>query len=253
MSHEESPEGSLTLTEHLRELRTRLIRSVLGIIVAAVLCYNYVDVILVYIRQPIEKYLQGGGLIYTAPSDKFLAYLKVAFFGGVLLATPWWLYQLWRFIAPGLYARERKYSLAFIFSGSILFAGGVVFAYVFALPAAFEFLMTFGGDADKPMITIDHYLSFFTTMLFVFGLTFELPLVIVILGMLGIVSQRFLREKRRYSIVILSIVAAVLSPPDVVSMMTLLVPLYVLFEISIFLVGFFEKKNADPQSEKTRT
>lgn len=244
---------NVTLTEHLRELRTRIIRILMGITVGSVICYNYVEQILHYIRMPIENYLQGGGLIYTAPGDKFLAYLKVAIFSGIILTTPWWIYQIWRFIAPGLYARERRYSLLFMFSGSFLFICGVLFAYFLALPAAFDFLMTFGGDVDKPMITIDHYLSFFTTMLFVFGISFELPLIIVILGMMGLVSQQFLRDKRRYMIVVLAIVAAVLTPPDVASMMTLMVPLYLLFEISVFLVGFFEAQQQDQEDLTPRT
>lgn len=241
--HDELEDSQQSLTEHLRELRVRIIRALWGILAGAVLCYNFVDQIMFYIRAPIEKHLQGGALVFTAPADKFIAYLKIAFFCGFILATPWWLYQAWKFVAPGLYARERKYTLAFILSGSVLFVSGVVFGYFLALPAAFDFLMMFGDATDKPMITIDHYLSFFTTMLLCFGLAFELPLIIVILGMLGIVSQEFLRKNRRYMIVVLAIAAAILTPtPDAISMFTLLIPLYVLFEISIFCVGFFEKR-----------
>lgn len=236
-------EAHQTLTDHLHELRRRIIRSLLGILIASAVCYYFVEQILVYVRLPIETYLQGGGLVFTAPGDKFLSYLKVAIFSGLIFSTPWWFYQLWKFVAPGLYSKERKYAMGFIASGSVLFLFGVAFAYFLALPAAFDFLMTFGGEVDKPMITIDHYLSFFTTMLLVFGAAFEMPLVIVLLGMFGIVNQKFLREKRRYIIVVLSIVAAILTPPDVVSMLTLMVPMYILFEISVFLVGFFERKN----------
>lgn len=247
----ESPQN---LTDHLRELRIRIIRSLWGILAAAIVCYNYVDVLLVHIRAPIEQHLQGGGLVFTAPADKFMAYLKISFFCGFIIATPWWLYQAWKFVAPGLYANERKYTLGFIFSGSILYLTGVVFGYFLALPAAFDFLMTFGGDVDKPMITIDHYLSFFTTMLLVFGVAFELPMVVIILGMLGIVSQEFLRKNRRYAIVILTIASAILTPtPDAISLFTLLIPLYLLFEISIFFVGFFEKKSDPPIEDRPRT
>lgn len=232
----------LTLTEHLRELRGCLVRSLYGIAVGMGLCYYYSPVIMDCLRRPIIKYLPAEGLVFTAPTDKFMMILKVSFFGGVLLSAPWWLYQLWRFVAPGLYQNERRYTLGFIFSGTVLFAVGVAFAYFLAVPAAFEFLMTFGGDVDKPMITISAYLSFMVTFLFMFGFAFELPLVIVLLGMMGIVNQRFLREYRRFFIVGMSIIAAVVTPPDVMSMILMLVPMYVLFEISIFLVGFFEKK-----------
>lgn len=247
----ESSEQGLTLTEHLRELRTRIIRAMWGIAIGAIVCYHFVEEIFVYVRMPIEKYLQGGGLVYTAPSDKFMAYLKVAALGGIVLTTPWWIYQIWKFVAPGLYAKERKYTLGFMLSGSVLFVTGVVFAYYLALPAAFDFLMTFGGDVDKPMITIDHYLGFFTMMLLVFGVCFELPLIIVIMGMTGLVTQAFLRQNRRYIIVILSIASAVLTPgTDIASMMTLMVPLYFLFELSIFLVGFFEKKKSSDEESR---
>lgn len=254
-SNDDMVDGHQSLTEHLRELRVRLIRSIWGIFAGAVLCYNFVEHIMGYIRAPIERHLQGGGLVFTAPADKFIAYLKIAAFCGFILATPWWLYQAWKFVAPGLYAKERKYTLAFILSGSLLFVSGVLFGYFLALPAAFDFLMMFGDATDKPMITIDHYLSFFTTMLICFGIAFELPLIIIILGMLGIVSQEFLRKNRRYMVVVLAIAAAILTPtPDAVSMFTLLIPLYVLFEISIFFVGFFERQNEfEPADERPRT
>jgi sec-independent protein translocase protein TatC len=254
MSEDSLSETQQTLTDHLRELRIRIIRALWGILAASVIAYNYVETILVYVRMPIEKHLAGGGLVYTAPADKFISYLKVAAFCGFVASTPWWLYQAWKFVAPGLYANERKYTLAFIFSGSALYIAGVVFGYFLALPAAFDFLMTFGGEVDKPMITINHYLSFFTTMLLVFGLAFELPMVIVILGMLGIVTQEFLRKNRRYMVVILTIAAAILTPtPDAISLFTLLIPLYVLFEISIFFVGFFERKAGDIENDRPRT
>lgn len=235
---------SATLTEHLRELRTRLIRSIFGILVATAVCYNFSDSIFEFLRRPIQQFLPTGGLVFTAPTDKFMAILKVSFFAGILFSCPWWIYQVWKFIAPGLYSNEKKYSLTFIFTGSLLFGIGVSFAYFLAAPAAFQFLMTFGGDVDKPMITIDHYLSFFTTFLLVFGLAFELPLVIVLLGMMGVVSQESLRRNRRFFIVGLSIAAAIVTPPDVMSMILLLVPLVGLFELSILIVGFFEKKAA---------
>src|SRR6218665_124053 len=111
MNREPSPEAQQTLTEHLRDLRVRIIRSLVGILIAAAVCYHYVETILIYVRMPIEHYLQSGGLVFTAPGDKFLSYLKVAIFSGVLVATPWWFYQLWRFVAPGLYSKERRYAM----------------------------------------------------------------------------------------------------------------------------------------------
>ena len=231
-----------TLTSHLIELRYRLIRILWAMLIGTGLCYNYSEKIFNWLRSPIEQYLPSGGLVFTAPADKFIAHLKISFFSGVLLTTPIWIYQLWKFIAPALYRREKNYAIGFIFSGSFLFIVGVCFAYFVAFPAAFHFLMTFGGSVDKPMITIDQYLSFVVTTALMFGLSFELPVILIILGMMGIISQKFLKEKRRYAIVVLALVAAVLTPPDLLSMLLMLVPMLVLYEVSVIGVGIFERK-----------
>jgi sec-independent protein translocase protein TatC len=231
-----------TLTSHLIELRYRLIRILWAMMLGTALCYNYSENIFNWLRAPIEQYLPAGGLVFTAPADKFIAHLKISFFSGVLITTPIWIYQLWKFIAPALYKREKNYAVGFIFSGSALFVVGVSFAYFIAFPAAFHFLMTFGGNVDKPMITIDQYLSFVVTTALMFGLAFELPVVLIILGMMGIISQKFLKEKRRYAIVVLGLIAAILTPPDLLSMLLMLIPMILLYEISIIIVGIFERK-----------
>lgn len=230
------------LIEHLSELRTRIVYSGWAILIGMAVCYGFSDFLFSVIRHPIAPYLPSGGLVFTAPADKFIAHLKISFFGGVLLTCPIWIYQIWKFVAPGLYAKERKYSLSFIFWGSFLFILGVLFAYYGVFPMAFKFLMGYGGDVDKPMITIDQYLSFFVTTTLMFGLAFELPLVIVILGLMEIVSAKFLREKRRYAIVGMSILAAIITPPDLLSMLLMLGPMVLLYESSIFVVAFFERK-----------
>ena len=231
-----------TLTEHLADLRQRIVNSLLGIFVVTGLSYAYSDVIFNVIRKPIAQYLPTGGLYFSAPADKFLVHLKLSLVCGLIFSCPIWLSQIWLFVAPGLYKNERRYAAGFIFAGSFLFLLGVAFAYFGVLPMAFEFLLNYGGDQDKPMIMMDHYLSFFTQMCLIFGAAFELPLILVVLGLLGIISQKFLRKNRRYAIVVLSILAAIITPPDVYSMLMMLVPLVALFEISIILVGFFEKK-----------
>jgi sec-independent protein translocase protein TatC len=238
-------ESSETLTSHLSELRTRLIRAVLGIMVGTMACYSFSDKIFDAIRRPIAPYLPEGGLIFTGPADLFIAHLKLSVVAGVIVSCPFWLYQIWLFIAPGLYKHERKYASVFILTGSLLFLTGIAFCYFGVLPIAFEFLLNYGGGQDKPFIAIDQYLSFFTQMCLVFGAAFELPLIIVILGMLGIVSQKFLREKRRFAIVILAFFAAILTPPDVLSMGMMLVPLVFLYEVSVIIVGIFEKKRLE--------
>ena len=209
------------IVEHLRELRTRLVRSLMAIFVGTCVAFYFSEILFDFLREPIRAYLPMGGLVFTAPTDKFMASLKIAVFGGVLFSCPVWLYQIWKFVAPGLYVNERRYTISFLVAGTILFLIGVSFAYFLAVPAAFHFLMTFGGDIDKPMITIDHYLGFLTTFLFMFGFAFELPLVIVLLGMMGIVSQEFLRRNRRYIVVAIAAVSAVVTPPDIMSMVLL--------------------------------
>jgi sec-independent protein translocase protein TatC len=237
MSHEQS------LVEHLGELRVRLINAVIGLILAAGFCYFWSEDLFTIIRKPIMPYLPNSGLVFTAPMDKFLSHLQIALFSGAILSCPFWFYHLWKFVAPGLYNNERKYAIGFISSAVGLFIAGVLMCYFLILPVTFEFLMNFGGSTDKPMITISEYLSFFITMNLVFGVAFELPLILVILGMLGVVSKQFLAEKRRYAIVLLSIFSAVATPsPDAVSMLLLLGPMALLYEIAVIMVGFFEKK-----------
>ncbi len=231
-----------TLMDHLVELRFRLVRALWGCVAGMALCYNFTDKIFDVIRAPIAPYLPTGGLIFTAPADKFLTHLKLAFFGGLIISCPIWIYQIWRFVAPALYTREKKYSIGFIFSGTFLFLLGVSFAYYAVFPAAFHFLMGYGGDVDKPMITMNEYLSFFTTTSLMFGLSFELPLIIAVLGMLGLVSSQFLREKRRYAVVGMALVSAVITPPDLLSMLMMLGPMMFLYEIGVWFVYFFEKK-----------
>jgi sec-independent protein translocase protein TatC len=235
------PEGTDSLIGHLSELRERIVRILFGVFLGMAICYNFTPDIFNLIRAPIAPYLQGGGLIFTAPMDKFVAHLKLAFFGGILMVFPYIAWQIWGFISPGLYAKEKKYAVAFILIGSILFALGISFAYFVVFPMAFKFLMTYGGDVDKPLISIGEYMSFFVTTALAFGAAFELPLVIVILGMMEIVSQAFLRKNRRYAIMGLAVMAAIITPPDLLSMVLMLMPLLILFESAVFVVGVLEK------------
>lgn len=247
MSDLESPENGQTLIEHLAELRDRLIKAAWAIAVATLCCWFFNEQLFDILRRPILETKLLDGLVFTHPVDSFMAHVKVAVAGGVIASCPFWLYQVWRFVAPGLYEHERKFGIMFIASGTVLFGIGVSFAYFLVLPAAFKFLLGFGGGTDKPMITIQDYFSFFTSMMLVFGFAFELPLVIVVLGAIGIVDQKFLREKRRIMIVVMAVIAAVVTPPDAASMLMLLVPLILLYEMSIFLVGMIgsRKKPAE--------
>lgn len=236
------PSEGQTLIEHLGELRDRLVKSAWAVLLGTIICWIFKDQLFDILRRPILETHMLDGLVFTHPIDSFMAHVKVAILGGVIMTCPIWLYQAWQFVAPGLYAHEKRYSVIFIAAGTILFGVGVSFAYFLVLPAAFKFLLGFGGGTDKPMITIKDYFSFFTTMMLVFGFAFELPLVIVVLGAIGIVDAKFLRAKRRIMIVIMAIVSAIVTPPDAASMMMLFVPLIILYEISIILVATMSKK-----------
>lgn len=225
-----------SLIDHLIDLKRSLVR-VLGIIAVGFLCSIYFsEHIFNFIRSPILPYLNEGGLVFTAPVDKFMAHMQVSMLASVVLTCPLWLYQVWLFIAPGLYDNERKIGIYFIIFGTILFLLGVLFVYKIVYPMAFKYLLTFGGAVDKPMITISEYLSFFITTTLLFGCAFELPLILVVLGILGIIDDKILREKRRVAIMILAVFSAVITPPDAVSMLAMLVPLVILYEISIIIV-----------------
>lgn len=232
-----SEEQAQTLTDHLTELRYRLVRAAWGIAICAIVCWNFADKMLETIAKPVAPYLPGGKLVFLNPTDMFVAHMKLAGLGGLVISCPIWMYQLWKFVSPGLYSNERKYSLMFVTASVLLFVFGSTFCYLLVLPAGLKFLLEFGSSAGQAMITLPEYMSFFVTMILVFGLAFELPMVIVVLGLFGIVDQKFLREKRRYAVVILAVVAAIVTPPDVLSMMMLLVPLWLLYEASILVVG----------------
>ncbi len=242
------PEGNMSIFEHLHELRIRLTKSAYAIFAGMIACWTFSETIFNYLRQPIAAYLPSGGLIFTAPMDKFMAHLKIAFVCGMLITAPFWLYQLWSFIAPALYKKERKMAAGFVFFGTFQFVMGLAFSYYIVLPMAFKFLMNFGGDIDKPMITIDNYLGFLVHTAVVFALCFQMPVILAFLGLIGVVSQRFLREKRRYAVMAIAVIAAIAAPPDALSMILLLVPMCLLYEIAILIVGYLERQREENQN-----
>ena len=223
-----------------------LIRSLWIIMIGFAVTLIFREELFAIIRAPIAPYLPNNGLVFTAPSDKFVAYIKVCFLGSVFITCPLWLYQVWLFIAPGLYKHEKRLALYFIFFGSLLFMSGTVFVYKLIFPMAFKYLLTFGGTVDTPMITINEYLEFFMMTTLVFGIAFEMPLILVVLGMMGVIDEKMLKSQRRLAVMGLAVLSAVVTPPDAMSMLSLLLPLLFLYEISIILVKITKPKPREP-------
>ena len=242
----------MSLTEHLVELRKRLTRSLIALGIGFGVCYYYKDWIFDIVTRPLTQALpKNSYLIYTGLTEAFFTYMKVAFFASLIITSPFILYQIWKFIAPGLLPKEKKYVVPFVFSSTFLFISGVLFGYFIALPPAFEFFVSFNNQYLQAMLSFKDYLSLFVTFLLGFGLSFELPVFIFFLTKLGIVNAKMLSKQRRYAILVIFVVAAVLTPsPDALSQILMAIPLMFLYEVSIFVSKFAEKKKVAPENNE---
>jgi sec-independent protein translocase protein TatC len=241
---DEATEEKLPLTAHLEELKKRLIRSLIGIGIGFGACYYYKDWLFRIITKPLMDVMpKNSFMIYTSLPEAFFTYMKIAFFASIFLTAPFTLYQIWKFISPGLYPREKKYVIPFVLTSTLLFVGGVVFGYYLALPPAFGFFVEFSSDTLRPMFTMKEYLSFSLKLLLAFGVSFELPVFIFFMAKLGIVNSRMMSRQRRYAILIIFILAAILTPsPDAFTQVIMAVPLMILYEFSIYVAKFAERK-----------
>ena len=228
--------AKFNFTDHLVELRHRIIKILVFVALGFALSYFFSEGILSLITEPIRPHLFAtkGKLIFISPFEKFFSYLRVSLFSGFVLSSPFWMYQIWRFISPGLYKNEKKWSLLFVGSSVFLFLSGILFVYFVVYPFSFRFLLSFGGD-EMPYISLKPYLSFFLRTSFVFGLAFEMPLVLLALLKLNIVQPAQLIKARPYVAVGIAFVSAMITPPDIFSMLFMMAPLYLLFEGSIWL------------------
>lgn len=222
----------MTLTEHLEELRKRLIKSLIFIIAASCGLYAFVDRILPSLVKPV------GGLIFIAPHEAFISRIKIAFFGGLFLSLPFVLYQIWRFISLALKPNERKYTLIFGPFSLVVFFIGASFGYFIIIPVGIKFLLGFATDLIRPMISVSKYISFVGILTLNFGLVFELPLVALFLTKIGLLTPQLLSKRRRHAAVLIFIVAAILTPPDIITQCLMAIPLLILYEISIFFSKF---------------
>ncbi len=242
----EQDSARMPFLEHLGELRTRIMRAGLAVLVCFVAAFFFKEELYYFLKAPLAPHLPAGSkLIYTSPQELFFTYMKIAFLAGVVVSSPVIFYQLWKFISPGLYERERKLVWPFVFISSALFISGAVFCYLVVFPFAFAFFMSLATEEIVPMLKVNEYLSFSSTLLFLFGLTFETPLVLFFMAKLGLVNAQKLRKNRRYAILLIFIVAAVATPtPDVVTQCLMAAPLMLLYEFSIMLIARAEKHKA---------
>jgi sec-independent protein translocase protein TatC len=227
------------LLEHLIELRRRLLWCLVTLVVTFFICFAFSQEIFAVLVQPLLKAGQGK-LIYTDVFEAFFAQVKVSLFAALMLSFPVIATQLWRFVAPGLYAKEKNAFLPFLLMTPLFFAAGASFAYFFAMPWALHFLLSYqgniGGVSQEALPGVGNYLNFCTRFIFGFGAAFLLPILLMILERAGLVTREQLARSRRYAIVGAAAVAAVLTPPDVVSMLMLLVPLYGLYEFALLAI-----------------
>jgi len=244
-------EGRMPFLDHLEELRKRLMRGVIAILAGFVLCLVFSERVFNLLASPITKLLpEGSSLIFTGLPDPFFIYLKVSFLAGLIIALPYVLYELWRFVYPGLHPHERKLAAPFVISATVLFYCGAAFAYFLVFPAAFKFFLSYQTADLKPMIAIKEYVSLVIVLMLAFGAVFETPIVIVFLGLLGLVNSSLLKRGRRYFIVIAFIIGAILTPtPDIINQSLMAIPMLLFYEVGIWLLVMFEKRRK-AQEEK---
>lgn len=229
------------LRPHLQDLRLRLMISLLCIIVVFVVCFSFNQEIFSFIKQPIEEAFKSGlkgKLIQVAPAEYLFVAIKVSFFTAFIISVPVIFWQLWLFVAPGLYKHEKKLVLPFVFFGSAMFAIGLVFCYEIVFPFIIKYVLTFGNEIIEADISSNEYLGFFMRIMLAFGFVFELPVLAYFLGKVGLITDGTLKRKFRYAVVIIFVIAAIVTPPDVISQLLLAFPMVFLYGVAYIILKF---------------
>jgi sec-independent protein translocase protein TatC len=235
---------------HLEELRKRLITCAIAVGIGFVVSYIFAERLFQILVRPLTRVMpEGDRLIFTNLPEMFLTYLKTAFICGILLTAPVIFYQLWLFIAPGLYQQEKKYAIPFVVFSTILFVGGALFGYFVVFPFGFKFFLGFANEYIQALPSVKQYFSFSIKLLFAFGIVFELPVVAFFLSKMGIVTPEFLKKKRKYALLLTFVMAAILTPPDVITQLMMAGPLILLYEIGI-LVARMARRKKEKEEER---
>ncbi|MFH2060164.1 MAG: twin-arginine translocase subunit TatC [Pseudomonadota bacterium] len=238
-------------TEHLNELRSRLIFSFIAVAIGFVASYSFKEKLFDILNAPLIKAMAGSEntkMIFTGLPEAFFTYLKVSLLAGIVLSTPVLFYQFWMFVSPGLYRNEKKYLIPIVFLSVVFFVVGASFGYFIVFPYGFEFFLGFSSDTIQAMPSMKEYLALSSKMLLAFGFVFELPLVLTFMARMGLVTVPFLKKNRKYAILIFFVGAAIITPPDVVTQIMMALPLMFLYEISIIGAMVFGKKK-EPETE----
>jgi sec-independent protein translocase protein TatC len=250
---EPKKEDKMPLTSHLEELRKRLVRILIAVGIAFLGCFAFKEEIFRIVAQPLISVLPPGThMVYTGLPEAFFTYIKVSLYAGIFVASPVVLYQVWKFISPGLFPKEKKFVAPFVITSTMLFVGGVCFGYFLVLPSAYKFFLEFTTDFLKPMLSMREYLTLTLKLLLAFGIIFEIPVFLFFMTKIGLVTPRKLAKMRRYAIVACFIVAAIITPtPDAFTQCMMAIPMIILYEVGIIVSRLASRRKDDADREQT--
>ena len=230
---------------HLDELKARLFRCLIAFLIGFMFCYFVTDhYIFEFLQKPLFDALppEQRKLYFTSIFENFLTHLKIDGYTSLFFLSPYYFFQVWGFIAPGLHSRERKMVIPFVTSASFFFIAGAGFAYKVLFPVGFKFFLSYGLPSDSPLLTIDNYYGTCLKLMLLFGVAFELPVFLVLLGLLGVIDAQTLRSQRKSALIGITLVSALIAPPDAISMLLLMGPLYIMYEGALLVIQLIEKR-----------